>query len=580
VYAIEKIFPNAEDTLLDNIYILHVPPQSDILTIVQEYAQHPDVLYAEPNRIGILCTIPDDTNFTTQWYLHNTGQLGIPDCDIDAPEAWDLETGTSEVTIAIIDTGIDDTHPDLLTKIWNNNDEIPDNGIDDDDNGYIDDVNGWDCYSNDSDPDDGYGHGTFCAGIAAAATNNSIGIAGVGWNCKFMPLKIINRNGEFYDSATAMGIVYAADNGADVISMSFTFLDSSLLEDAVNYAYGKGVFLCAAAGNQNSPDEHYPAAYANVTAVAATTQNDTRCSPDDWGEGYGSNYGDWVDIAAPGNLIYSTMPTYHVTMNDGGHSQNYTSASGTSASCPMVAGVAALLLSKNPLLSPDEVKILLCENVDPYNSTEYIGTGRLNAQKALMALNLPPVADFSWTPQDPHAQQQIIFDASTSHDPDGTIAFYEWDWDHDGTYEENHTTPTTTHSWEQEGIYPITVRVTDQKNASDDRTKTITVNGSINFTIDVNGGFGVTAMITNTGTMTATTIHWTISFTGGVMLLGRTKSGTLAPLEPGATMTIKDTPVIGVGRTIIKVDVSCNEAVSATQTKTGTVILFFVLGVK
>ena len=579
VYSLEKLFPQAKNTILDSIYLLHVPLQSDILSIVQDYACCPDVQYAEPNYIGMLCTFPDDTNFTTQWSLHNTGQFGIPDCDIDAPEAWDLETGTSEVTIAIIDTGIDDTHPDLQTKIWTNTDELPGNDIDDDNNGYIDDTNGWDCFYNDSDPDDGYGHGTFCAGIAAAATNNSNGIAGVSWNCTFMPVKIINRNGEFSDTITAKGIVYAADNQANVISMSFTFLDSDLLQDAVNYATAQGAVLCAAAGNQNSPEEHYPAAYPNVIAVAATTQNDTRCSPADWGEGSGSNYGAWVDIAAPGNLIYSTMPTYHVSMNDHGHTKNYTTASGTSASCPMVAGVAALLLSKNPLLSPDEIKTLLCENTDPYNSTEYIGAGRLNAYKTLNALNQPPTAQFTWTPQNPHAQQPITFDASTSYDPDGTIILYEWDWNQDGIYEENHTTPTATHQWEQEGDYPVTVQVTDQENATDHETKTVTINGSISFLIDITGGYGITATLTNNGTMTATTIHWTISVIGGILLLGRTKSGTLAPLQPGSTTTIKDTPLVGIGRTIIRVDVTCNEAVSATQTTNATIILFFVIGI-
>jgi thermitase len=580
VYAYEKVFPQAEGTNLDDIYLLHVPVQSDIPSLVQDYTTCPDVVYAEPNFIGHLCAVPNDQNFSNQWYLDNAGQMGIPDCDIDAPEAWDIETGGPEVVIAIIDTGIDATHPDLASKIWNNTDEIPNNGIDDDNNGYIDDVSGWDFYYNDNNPDDGYGHGTFCAGIAAAYTNNSIGIAGVGWNCRFMPVKIISENGGFYDSATAAGIIYAADNGAKVISMSFTFLDSNLLEDAVNYAYGKGVFLCAAAGNQNSSAKHYPAAYENVTAVAATNQNDSRCSPKDWGEGYGSNYGDWLDIAAPGNLIFSTMPTYHVTMNNDGYGQNYTAASGTSAATPMVAGVAGLLFAKNPLLSPDEIKAVLCEHVDPYNSTEYIGTGRLNAQKALVALNQPPVADFSWTPQHPQPHQGIIFDASTSHDPDGTLRWYEWDWNNDSIYEENHTTATAAHAWDQEGSYPVTVRVTDQYNATGETTKVVSVYGSINFTLDIIGGLGVSAVITNTGSVPATSIHWTITLTGGLLILGGTKSGTLVPMEPGNSITVKDTPIVGLGRTTILVNVTCAEGVSATQTKTGRVFLFFVFGVK
>ncbi|MBN1861232.1 MAG: S8 family serine peptidase, partial [Candidatus Thermoplasmatota archaeon] len=383
----EKLFPDAKDTILDDIYLLHIPMQSEILSIVRDYAKCPDVLYAEPNQVGYLCTIPNDANFSNQWSLENIGQLGgTPGCDIHAPAAWDIEQGSPEVVIAIIDTGIDATHPDLATKLWNNTDELPNNGIDDDNNGYIDDVHGWDFYYNDSNPDDGYGHGTFCAGIAAASTDNAIGMAGVAWKCNFMSLKIINATGWFDDVKTAKAIKYAADNDADVLSMSFTFLNSSLLHNAIDYSYGKGAFLCAAAGNYNTSSKRYPAAYTNVTAVAATTQNDTRCSPNEWGAGYGSNYGDWVDIAAPGNLIYSTMPTYHVTMNDDGYTQNYTYASGTSAATPMVAGVGALLLSKYPSLTNTEIETLICENVDPYNSTEYIGTGRLNAYKALNAL--------------------------------------------------------------------------------------------------------------------------------------------------------------------------------------------------
>jgi subtilisin family serine protease len=580
VCTIETLFPNAKGTPLENIYCLHVSLESDILFIIHEYATCPDVEYVEPNQMGVLCSIPNDVNFSHQWYLHNTGQMGTPDCDIDAPEAWDIETGNTDVIIAIVDTGIDWNHPDLSLKIWNNTNEIPNNGLDDDDNGYIDDVNGWDFFYNDNNPDDGYGHGTYCAGIAAASTNNNIGIAGVAWNCQFMPVKIISENGGFFDSATAAGIVYAADNGADVISMSFTFLDSSLLEDAVNYAYGKGAFLCAAAGNQNSPVEHYPAAYENVTAVAATTENDTRCSPDEWGAGSGSNYGFWVDIAAPGNLIYSTMPTYHVYMNDNGHDQNYTFASGTSASAPMVAGVAALLLSKNSLLSPDEIKMLICENVDPYNSTEYIGSGRLNAQKVLQAINQPPLADFVWMPQNPDLHQQITFDASASYDPDGSILLYEWDWNNDGIYEENHMLPTATHSWSSEGSYPVTMRITDNANATNEKTKVVEINGSIHFNLEITGGNGVTVMITNDGTLTATSMQWVITITEGLVFFGTEKSGKLVPLEPGATVTIKDKPIVGFGKITVHVELTCAEGVTMTETRTGMLFLFYVFGVK
>lgn len=401
VCALEKVFNNAEGTILDNIYLLHIPIGSDILSIVWEYASCPDVVYAEPNGIAYPCGIPNDANFSSQWHLHNTGQVflkdyyghnysGIPDADIDAPEAWDIETGSPDVVIAIIDSGIDYMHPDLAANIWNNTDEIPGNVIDDDHNGYIDDIRGWDFYHNDSNVTDGHGHGTMCAGVAGAVGDNGIWGAGVAWNCKIMPVRIANESWYTTWASAAKGIRYAADNGANVCSMSFGwYFSPNLVSDAVNYAYGKGVFLCAAAGNDNQWSKFYPATLDNVTSVAMTNQNDTRCSPEDWNaSGWGSNYGEWVDIAAPGNIIYSTMPTYHVFFNDYGSHQNFDWGCGTSYASPMVAGVAALLLSVNPSLTPAQVKALLCGNVDPYNSTEYIGTGRLNAQKALTALQL------------------------------------------------------------------------------------------------------------------------------------------------------------------------------------------------
>jgi subtilisin family serine protease len=389
VSACEKLFPNANGTILNAIYLLHVPIESDIVSIMQDYMVCPDVEYAEPNGFVTLCSLPNDANFSNQWYLHNTGQIlsrgvsGTPDADIDAPEAWDLEKGRSDVVIAIIDTGIDYSHPDLVSKIWNNTDEIPNNGIDDDTNGYIDDVMGWNFYNNTNELKDYIGHGTMCAGVAGAATDNRIGIAGIGWNCTIMSVKETFFLMEINWTAIAQGIRYATDNGADIISMSFgTFYPTFVVMDAVNYAYERGVFLCASAGNANAHLRSYPAAYNHVVAVAASNQNDERCTPRDWGYNFGSNYGHWVDIAAPGHLIYTTIPTYFRQ----NYSGNYTYTMGTSFSCPLVAGVAALLLSVDTSLSPDEVKILLCKNVDPYHSFRYIGTGRVNAYKALADL--------------------------------------------------------------------------------------------------------------------------------------------------------------------------------------------------
>ncbi len=482
VSAVEKVFPNAVGTMLDNIYLLHVPLRSDILSIVQEYAMCPDVIYAEANSICYPCHIPNDANFSIQWYLHNTGQViwgnitGIPDADIDAPEVWDMWIGSPEVAIAIIDSGIDYTHPDLASKVWNNTDEISGNGIDDDHNGYIDDIRGWDFYYNDSNVTDGNGHGTMCEGIAAASTNNGIGVAGVGWNCKIMPVRIANAYWDTDLIKAMKGIVYAADNGANVCSMSFGWTyPPGPIQDAVNYAYNKGVFLCAAAGNGNTSDPLYPAGFDNVTAVAATNQNDGRVTAADWPGGWGSNYGNWVDIAAPGILIYNTMPTYYADMNSyynpitqKQYSKNYDIwPGGTSFSTPQVAGVAALLFSKQPSLTPDKVKALLCNNVDPYNSSEYIGTGRLNAQKALTALllqNQPPDQPKITGPGKGKIKVATTLNFTTT-DPDGDEVYYLIDWGDGanssvGPYPSGDIIPQS-HTWTKKGTYTIKAKAKD-----------------------------------------------------------------------------------------------------------------------
>lgn len=210
------------------------------------------------------------------------------------------------------------------------------------------------------------------------------------------------------------------------------------------------------------------------------------------------------------------------------------------------------------------------------NGKIYIGSYDNN----LYCFGSEPVADFSWTPQNPGPNQPITFDASASYDPDGTITTYEWDWNNDGTYEESHTTPAAAHSWADMGNYPVTLRVTDDDDATDTITKTVEVSGAVNFTIDITGGFGVTAVITNTGTINATDIQWTLTLTGGLVLLGKTKNGTITSLSAETPSTVIDKPILGFGKTTIQVDVTCAEGVSVTKSVTGTVFVFFVLGVR
>jgi len=333
VVSVEELFPDTTIHSLSNIYKFTFPVDTDIPQIMSDYNSDDNVKYAEPNYLfttsyaqkRISKLVPNDPYFYEQWALHNTGQyelfLGFAsvdykyDADMDVPEAWNIETGDEDVVIAIIDTGVDYNHPDLADNIWR--DPVYGNPgydfVDIDTQYYID--NGFelcpdeDYTAPDGDPMDVMGHGTHCAGIAGAVTNNSKGIAGVSWNCKIMPVrngfKIKYMSGTYGimendDSANA--IIYAADNGADVISMSWGgYFKSQLIKDALNYAYSNDVILVAAAGNDNSNAKLYPASYDNVISVAATSPDDTKA--------LFSNYGETVDVAAPGEFILSTVPT-------------------------------------------------------------------------------------------------------------------------------------------------------------------------------------------------------------------------------------------------------------------------------
>ena len=311
------------------------------------------------------------------------------------------------VAIAIIDTGVDWNHPDLAANICANPGEIAGNGIDDDGNGYIDDIRGWDFVNFDSDPMDDNGHGTHCSGIAAAETNNGVGVAGVCWNCAIMPLKGLDEQGSGYHSDLAIGIQYAADNGADVISMSWgSYSYSNLIKDVIDYAYSQGLVLVGSAGNHDTYKVIYPAGYSNVIAVSATDNTDSKA--------FSSNYGSWIDVAAPGVNIYSTMPTYQVYLNTKyGIQKNYAYLSGTSMSTPYVAGLSGLILSRNQIFSNEEVRNILRSTVDPVISTEYIGLGRINAYNAILR-NSTLIANLDSSRDDACVQDVISINGTAS----------------------------------------------------------------------------------------------------------------------------------------------------------------------
>lgn len=282
----------------------------------------PDVEYAEPNYYYRITAPPDDTFFENLWGLHNTGQSvngtsGTPDADMDGPEAWDITTGSSDVVVAVIDSGLDYNHPDfyhpdLSTNIWTNPDEIPANNIDDDGNGYPDDWRGWDFVDDDNDPMDPLVHGTHVAGIIAAVGNNSTGVSGLNWNVKIMVLKIINAFGFATTDLAISALNYANAKGAHVINASWgSTASSKALQDAIDAS--SALVVCAAGnnGSDNDVTPYYPASYESphIISVAATDQKDNLASF--------SNYGAAsVDVAAPGVNILSTSPGRQTVWSD------------------------------------------------------------------------------------------------------------------------------------------------------------------------------------------------------------------------------------------------------------------------
>ena len=360
----------------------------DVSTALAELQQDPRVRYAEPNYVISADALPNDPAFGNDWGLNNTGQAingaaGTPDADIDAPEAWNVTTGSPNVTVAVIDTGVDWTHPDLSSQIWINPGEncpgCRNDGIDNDHNGYVDDWHGWDFVNNDNNPMDDHGHGTHVAGTIGAAGNNGAGVAGVNWNVRIMPIKFLNAQGSGTDADAVSAVLYAAQNGADVMNNSWASSDySQALADAINVADQHNALFVAAAGNDGTNNDSmptYPASYdmPNVVSVAATDNTDDLASFSNVGRRT-------VDLGAPGVDIYSTW-------TGGG----YQYASGTSMATPHVSGAAALAKAAFPSASAAGLKALLLGTVDadPALATATSSGGRLNVGNAVTCNNTP-----------------------------------------------------------------------------------------------------------------------------------------------------------------------------------------------
>jgi subtilisin family serine protease len=372
---------NNSGTSLDRIIIVKYNSNQDPLFVAKQLRSLKEVEWAEPKFVyKVVDFTPNDPGYGNQYSLPL----------IKAPAAWNIIQGDTSVIIGIVDTGVDWPHPDLSANIWHNWGETPNNGIDDDHNGYIDDVRGWDfgglgnsdgTPTPDNDPmEDNPDHGTHVAGIASAVTNNSVGIASIGFKCKIMPVKTTQNNyrdpisGEPYIVFGFEGIVYAVDNHAKVINCSWGGGGYSLLgQETINYAISKGALVVCAAGNDNSSEVFYPANYVGVLSVAATDQNDARASF--------SNYGHGISVCAPGVGIYSTWQPNTYALSDG-----------TSMASPLAAGLAALVTAKFPQYTPEQVREQVRVNCDDISSlnpgyVNLLGRGRINAFKSVSNIN-------------------------------------------------------------------------------------------------------------------------------------------------------------------------------------------------
>lgn len=457
--------------------------------VIENLNADPNVSFAEPNYEIRADSLPNDPLFSELWAFQNTGQYsGGVGIDIGMMEVWNNLINPEPVVIAVVDSGIDYTHPDLADNMWKNPGEIPGNQIDDDGNGYVDDVYGYDFVNNDSDPKDDYFHGTHVAGIIGAVANNGVGITGMNWNARLMALKFMRTDGAGPLSAAMACIDYAVKMGAKVINNSWSFTYPGLtslpaspssepvqsLRFTIQKADQAGVVFVAAAGNGGLNADYlpnYPAAYTvgNVLSVTATDNKDQLANF--------SNYGSVsVDMGAPGVLIESTFPLWKIT-------PPYKFMSGTSQAAPFVAGAAALLMAENPDLSHRQVIQNILQGVHPIAalSGKTLTGGRLDLAQAFALVspssNHSPVAYAGATQNKTAGSTVTLSGTATDSDGDSPL-IYQWSLSvpsGSAAKLNSYTSSTTSFPADKVGTYYATLVVSDAKSSSTPVTAAIYV---------------------------------------------------------------------------------------------------------
>lgn len=384
---------------LANIYVFLVPTSADLERAAERLASDPHVEYAHPNYLAQASMIPNDPFYSSvgSWGQSYDDLWGLK--RIDASVAWDLSQGAGTL-VAVVDTGIDETHPDIAANLWSNPLEIPGNGIDDDGNGHIDDVIGWNFVNNNGSPHDGHGHGTHVSGTIAAIGNNSIGVIGVAPQARVIAVKGLDNNGSGPFDRLAQAVVYAATSGADVINNSWGCSASCpsipVVEDAVRAAHALGAVVVFAAGNSSADVQGYsPQNMGETITVGAVDHLDVISSF--------SNRGVGLDIAAPGGDSADATPNQAyrniLSLRSAGTNMQFNAAQivandyyrveGTSMAAPHVAGLAALILARHPAWSNEQVRQAIRQSADDIGSAGFdplTGYGRINARRAVQAL--------------------------------------------------------------------------------------------------------------------------------------------------------------------------------------------------